>query len=148
MSELKPLGCPFCGSSVRALSRFHPRDPNSRYVSCAAKTCDMQPETPTYQTEAEAIAAWNRRPATEALVERDAIYTPDQQRAADYLAEITGIGGGPDPVGSLIAIHNAQRLKREALVEALTDFTDYYPMGINPYLDEACRKARAARQRP
>lgn len=40
-------------------------------------------------------------------------YTPDQQRAADYICEITNqtIGGGDDPVGFLIASHRvlAQR---------------------------------------
>ena len=67
--DLKP--CPFCGVGVRALSRYHPRDPNEWYVSCAAKDCVMQPETPTYRTEAEAAEAWNRRPDTrrEALEE-------------------------------------------------------------------------------
>ena len=67
--DLKP--CPFCGVGVRAMSRYHPRDPNEWYVSCAAKDCVMQPETPTYRTEAEAAEAWNRRPDTrrEALEE-------------------------------------------------------------------------------
>lgn len=64
---LKP--CPFCGVGVGALSRYHPRDPNEWYVSCAAKDCVMQPETPTYRTEAEALAAWNRR-ASDAEIER------------------------------------------------------------------------------
>ena len=59
--DLKPLPCPFCGVGVRAMSRYHPRDPNEWYVSCGARDCVMQPETPTYRTEAEAIAAWNRR---------------------------------------------------------------------------------------
>lgn len=67
--DLKP--CPFCGVGVRAMSRYHPRDPNEWYVSCGARDCVMQPETPTYRTEAEAAEAWNRRPDTrrEALEE-------------------------------------------------------------------------------
>ena len=67
--DLKP--CPFCGVGVRAMSRYHPRDPNEWYVSCGARDCVMQPETPTYRTETEAVAAWNRRPDTrrEALEE-------------------------------------------------------------------------------
>lgn len=32
-------------------------------------------------------------------------YTPDQQRAANYIVEAAGIGGGDDPVGFLIASH-------------------------------------------
>lgn len=65
--ELKP--CPFCGVGVRALSRYHPRDPNEWYVSCGARDCVMQPETPTYHTEAEAIAAWNRRSSSKRIEE-------------------------------------------------------------------------------
>ena len=67
--DLKP--CPWCGVGVRAMSRYHPRDPNEWYVSCGARDCVMQPETPTYRTDDEAIAAWNRRPDTrrEALEE-------------------------------------------------------------------------------
>ena len=65
--DLKP--CPFCGVGVRAMSRYHPRDPNEWYVSCAARGCVMQPETPTYRTEAEATEAWNRR-APDAEIER------------------------------------------------------------------------------
>ena len=32
-------------------------------------------------------------------------YTPDQQRVADYLVEKSGIGGGDDPVGFILAAH-------------------------------------------
>lgn len=34
-------------------------------------------------------------------------YSPDEERAARYLTEITNAGGGDDPVGFLIASHRA-----------------------------------------
>ena len=76
--DRKPLPCPFCGVGVRAMSRYHPRDPNEWYVSCGASDCVMQPETPTYRTEDEALAAWNRRaPDLEGNIARiDAALSP------------------------------------------------------------------------
>ena len=78
--DLKP--CPFCGVGVRAMSRYHPRDPNEWYVSCGARDCVMQPETPTYRTEAEAAEAWNRRPDTRREALEEAAKVAD--RRADY----------------------------------------------------------------
>ena len=62
MDELKP--CPFCGSDeimrlcdpAQGLDNSGP----SRALSCAG--CHI--EAPFYDTEAEAIAAWNRRTPT------------------------------------------------------------------------------------
>jgi hypothetical protein len=34
-------------------------------------------------------------------------YHRHEQRVADYLVELTGIGGGADPIGFLIASHRA-----------------------------------------
>lgn len=40
-------------------------------------------------------------------------YTPDQRKVVDYITLITegAIGGGPDPVGFLIASHSELRQK-------------------------------------
>jgi len=32
-------------------------------------------------------------------------YTPEQQRVANYISDLTGIGGGNDPIGFLMASH-------------------------------------------
>lgn len=50
----------------------------------------------------------------------DALYTPEQQRVANYIVEISGgtLGGGEDPVGALMAMHGylAHQIK-EALAK-------------------------------
>ena len=42
-------------------------------------------------------------------------YSPDEERVAKWLAETTGIGGGDDPIGFLIASHEsiAEQLREE-----------------------------------
>lgn len=37
----------------------------------------------------------------------DVEYTPEQEKVAKYLNDLTGIGGGEDPIGFLIASHRA-----------------------------------------
>ena len=52
--ELKP--CPFCGE--RAILR---RDSSGCYVKCNNGMCKVMLTTWYYETEEEAITAWNRR---------------------------------------------------------------------------------------
>lgn len=47
-------------------------------------------------------------------------YTPDQQRVAFWLVALTGIGGGKDPVGFLMASHAAVRAQRDEAQSAVT----------------------------
>lgn len=52
-------------------------------------------------------------------------YTPDEARVAKYLMDLTGIGGGDDPIGFLLASHRilvdrGQRA-REAFQQAHAD---------------------------
>ena len=66
--ELKP--CPFCGGEATlkdarnclVVSRFSYIFPFS--VGCENKHCEVKPYTLYCDTEAEAIAAWNRRADT------------------------------------------------------------------------------------
>jgi hypothetical protein len=46
-------------------------------------------------------------------------YSPDEERVADYLIEITAgaIGAGDDPIGFLIASHASLRETGRALLE-------------------------------
>ena len=52
--ELKP--CPFCGR--KAILR---RDSHGCYIGCENGMCSVLPTTWYYETEEEAITAWNRR---------------------------------------------------------------------------------------
>lgn len=36
-------------------------------------------------------------------------YTPEEQRVAEYLVKLSGIGAGSDPIGFLIAAHQYSR---------------------------------------
>lgn len=42
-------------------------------------------------------------------------YSPEEAKVASYLTELTGIGGGDDPVGFLIATHFELARKRALL---------------------------------
>ena len=53
-AELKP--CPFCGR--KAILR---RDSHGCYIGCENGMCSVLPTTWYYDTEEEAIEAWNRR---------------------------------------------------------------------------------------
>lgn len=48
-------------------------------------------------------------------------YSPEEARVAKYLMEKTGIGGGGDPIGFILASHNALAERAEALFERLND---------------------------
>lgn len=48
------LSCPFCGSKAMLNSDFH-------QVSCSNALCGVFPQTWSYDTDEEAIEAWNRR---------------------------------------------------------------------------------------
>lgn len=45
-------------------------------------------------------------------------YSPEEAKAAKYLMELTGIGGGDDPVGFLIASH--RELVRQRSVQRVS----------------------------
>lgn len=46
-------------------------------------------------------------------------YTPDQARAAQYIYDKTGIGGGEDPIGFLICSHQLMSDQRNELIYVL-----------------------------
>lgn len=79
ITELKPDGCPCCGSASTLTVGFPPLD------DCAFVTCDgCGLSTKIVATAAEAVAAWNRRPdpaplAPLVLVEQQASLHPGQQ---------------------------------------------------------------------
>ena len=54
MSELKP--CPFCGNTPMLRN-----DAGEWRVECSGPECDCLPSTWWYESEEEAIEAWNRR---------------------------------------------------------------------------------------
>lgn len=63
-SELKP--CPFCGGEADIVDIPSHRDHSMELiVTCVADGCLYECATPAFTTEAEAIAAWNRRAADE-----------------------------------------------------------------------------------
>lgn len=49
-------------------------------------------------------------------------YSPDERRVATFLADLTGIGGGDDPIGFIMASHaelaRQRNLMRAALEQA------------------------------
>lgn len=57
MNELKP--CPFCGGKAT----LHEIADGQFYIDCAMQLgfCSVMPSTWTYNTEEEAVEAWNRR---------------------------------------------------------------------------------------
>ena len=55
-----------------------------------------------------------------ALAAEDALYTPDQERVAKWITDLTGIGGGDDPIGFLFASHEAVRAQRDEAQSAVT----------------------------
>lgn len=57
MSEIKP--CPFCGGEA-TVEPWHGGRASKRMVSCCAEDCSANPGV-SGGTEAQAIAAWNRR---------------------------------------------------------------------------------------
>lgn len=64
----------------------------------------------------------------------DQPYSAEAQRAATYIADLTGIGGGDDPVGFLIASHAALRSDKDAAYlernQVVALLTSLYPSGI------------------
>lgn len=42
-------------------------------------------------------------------------YSPDEQRVAEWLVKLTGVGAGDDPIGFLMASHDAFRRQRDGL---------------------------------
>lgn len=56
---LKP--CPFCGQSAHLVT-VELSDGSEMYeVDCKNVVCPVSPYTPVYDTETEAVDAWNRR---------------------------------------------------------------------------------------
>jgi len=43
-------------------------------------------------------------------------YTPDEQRVAEYIVRITGVGAGDDPIGFLMASHEVMVNDRRAKI--------------------------------
>jgi len=56
----KLLPCPFCG---RVGEGYQCHESDMHFVECTNKKCPVQPHTDWFETESEAIAAWNRRVA-------------------------------------------------------------------------------------
>ena len=104
------MRCPFCGEAARR-SLVQPKNgPNNWAIGCSK--CIMQTEW--VATEAEAIAAWNRRPEPATPAGDDALV--DSERAyANALASTTG-----DTPADFVfrdaaaAIHNALDLRDAA----------------------------------
>lgn len=60
MTELKP--CPFCGAKAQTFeSNRHPRFRFGVECSLTNGFCWVYPQTDLFETEEEAIEAWNRR---------------------------------------------------------------------------------------
>ena len=53
----KPKPCPFCGGPAEV----HQLRKGEWYVTCQSDSCPVNPETNTFDTETDAIEAWNRR---------------------------------------------------------------------------------------
>ena len=59
MSKLKP--CPFCGGEAELVQHQVVGYPDDFYVECVTNECIMSLGGLCYETEKEAIEAWNRR---------------------------------------------------------------------------------------
>ena len=61
MSELKPLPCPFCGGKAPIMEGFATLEvwPHGAFHRVYCRSCQVRQLF--HLTEAEAIAAWNRR---------------------------------------------------------------------------------------
>lgn len=57
MDELKP--CPFCGGKAGTVRRWQSGDGTGKDIWIRCENCGM--ETIRYDTDEDAIAAWNRR---------------------------------------------------------------------------------------
>lgn len=53
----EPSPCPFCGHTPSVLADKN----DSWYIACCAEDCRVNPETEGFDTETDAIRAWNRR---------------------------------------------------------------------------------------
>lgn len=61
LEELKP--CPFCGGKAFLRKYYYSGGEPAYYVECGGvkSTCSVMPSTWSYDTEEEAIEAWNTR---------------------------------------------------------------------------------------
>ena len=71
MADLKP--CKYCGEKPKVFS-LGVRIDNEYWIRCENKTCQEKPFTASYDTEHEAIEAWNHR-VTEAEIKAKAEHT-------------------------------------------------------------------------
>lgn len=60
-------------------------------------------------------------------------YTPDQARVAAWIVKLSGIGGGDDPIGFLMASHEAMRAQRDEAQSAVTAWREVY-LGLEAHL--------------
>jgi len=56
-------------------------------------------------------------------------YTKDEARVAKWLGDKTGIGGGDDPIGFLIASHEELALQCRTFKAILSGLLDRFPFG-------------------
>lgn len=56
-----PLPCPFCGEPVEIETWHYQTAPCQRFIRCCNLGCEVSSETNTFDTDAEAVAAWNTR---------------------------------------------------------------------------------------
>jgi Restriction alleviation protein Lar len=81
MGDVKLLPCPWCTEAAQIVNRKRYR---KYVVLCDNADCFVRPSTPECDAEAEAIAAWNNRPAL----------TPAQQAAEEMVSVLRGLAGG------------------------------------------------------
>lgn len=76
--KLKP--CPFCGGEAK-MYRGSIWNSKVRWISCENDGCKIQPETPAYDNEDEAIEAWNIRAEIQEDYKRKAKFYYEQCKA-------------------------------------------------------------------
>ena len=61
MTETKLLPCPFCGKEPKLKKTKHTEPDIFYWVGCYNSGCIALPVVMSWETRAEAIAAWNKR---------------------------------------------------------------------------------------
>ena len=79
--KLKP--CPFCGM-IPEVEKYIDRYNRTKYgIECKSSKCDIQPTTPWYAEEKEAVKAWDRRP-NDVYKERDELRADNKRLNEAY----------------------------------------------------------------
>lgn len=135
MAELLP--CPFCGveAEVHQAYDIDTDEVDGYFVMCRNKNCTAWPETAEYQTEAEAIAAWNTRAAMEF---DNWFYLP---KPKEPIAEVTETTHAWD--GTKVKIDAFYQVQKQAVINLAKELDEHIIKRIcevwNTRAERTCR---------